>query len=113
MHHSENVKLFAGKGVEDILSKEYSSANTHLPYLIPALITSLFQFHPELRHLRLFNLITSVIVILILFIYSKSFNSNPLLLFFLFFYPHYLKNPFGFFMEIYGLLFFIITLIFY
>ncbi len=113
LHHSKNVKLFSEKGVEAIVSEEYSSANTPLPYLIPALITSLFQFHPEIKHLRLFNLITSFILILLLFIYYKPFNSNPLLLFILFFYPHYLKNTFGFFMGIYGLLFFILTLIFY
>ena len=87
----------------------YKSASTPLPYLIVSVPLKLFNVKPSLFAARSFNIIVSLITLLLFTFLFRGQNKNfiyPVLI--LFFYPYFLKPSFAFFMSIYGLMFFLL-----
>ncbi len=116
--------IYNGNVIDEILSDDYKAANTPLPYLLIALPAKLIHSAPDLLTTRIINIFISFITIfLLLYLYRKK-NKSPsglhpagtgnILYFILiiFFYPYFLKPSFTYYLAVYGLLFFILTIIF-
>ena len=95
-------------------SDNYLGANTPLPYIIIAFLCKLFHVTPSLFIARLAGiLIASLTIFIVLrFISFVPIKDYFLLILCFLFYPYFLKPAFTFYLAIYGLLFFILTLLF-
>lgn len=92
-------------------SAQYAPVNTPLPYIISSIPFRLLSEEPGIASARIINILIGFIVICLFYFLAPEDNKmyTPLILFF---YPYFLKPSFTYFMSIYGLLFFLLTLIF-
>ncbi len=114
-HHLPALKNIEEFGIiEGVVNESYSSANTPLSYLIAYLPAYLLSIEIDIYYARLINVITSFFFLSLLYYYIKSISGNALLIVpLIFFYPYLLKTSFVYYQAIYGLLFFILYLIFF
>lgn len=111
--HIPTVRYFMENSAIDAITGEgYKSASTPLPYILLASVFNLMDISADITSVRTANIIISFLTMLILlFILRNEPFSFPSMLI-IFFYPYFLKPTFTFHMAMYGLIFFLLFLIY-
>jgi hypothetical protein len=93
------------------LSNKYKAANTPLPYILSVIPLKILSINPDYKSLRLINIFFSLFTLVMIYFLLGILNKKGVLLLgIILFYPYFLKPSFTYFMSIYGLMFFIISL---
>lgn len=109
--HLPTVKSFYENSFIDVINNStYKSSNTPLPYIIGAVVHKVIGIQPSLFSIRLLNIFFSASSLIFFYLLLKPTSIYPMLI--LFFYPYFLKPSFAYFISIYGLFFFLSSLLF-
>ncbi|NUN07787.1 MAG: hypothetical protein HUU54_01265 [Ignavibacteriaceae bacterium] len=111
--HIPTAKSMYHQNIIDVIKGvEYKSASTPLPYLITALVHRIIKIEPNLKSVRMQNLLISLVTIILFILLIKNTRSESFIFaLILFFYPYFLKPSFTYHMSIYGLIFFFLFLL--
>lgn len=109
-HYPTVLEIYKNGLFETIRTDNYKAANTPLPYLLSLMPYKISGKAPDIKSLRIFNILIAALCLLIIIKYTNHENKF-ISLGLVFFYPYFLKTAFTYYMAIYGLLFFFITLV--
>ncbi|MEO5593841.1 MAG: hypothetical protein ABIR15_13145 [Chitinophagaceae bacterium] len=101
--HYPNVLNFYKNGLAATFNKEYSAANTPLPYIIVAAVSKLFT--PGIALARIVTAFFSFLTFLLGMRILARLNVAPLYSLILLFYPYFFLNSFVFYVINFGLFF--------
>lgn len=111
-NHFPTVLNIYEKGlIKTINSDSYKAANTPLPYLLSLIPFKVSGFSPDIKSLRLINSLIALLSLIVIYFLIKDIDQKFSALYLVFFYPYFLKPAFTYYMAIYGLLFFFITIL--
>ncbi len=114
--HLPTLILFFKNGIfKSIVSPNYNAANTPLPYIISILPIKLLGLEPDLSIARIINSLIACFTIIVFIVLLKRRGNKTTVIYgslILFFYPYFLKPAFTYYMAVYGLLFFLLSLLF-
>ncbi|MEM4260919.1 MAG: hypothetical protein QXG00_06790 [Candidatus Woesearchaeota archaeon] len=111
-HYPTVLAIYNDGLIKTLKSDNYKAANTPLPYLLSLVPYKISGKAPDIKSLRAFNSLIALLCLLVISYFTKYIHNenNFIHLGVVFFYPYFLKPAFTYYLSIYGLLFFFITL---